>query len=154
MRTFVEHYALEVKIGTGDAQISKRGGSRPAEVWVSGSGRPHPNRCEQAFATYASHMILIVGTIRLPPANLDRARPAMIRMIETSRREDGCEGYVYAEDVAEPGLIHVIEQWRDQAALDHHFKTDHIAEWRSAWGDLGIGDRNLFAYQTGEAVPT
>ena len=99
-------------------------------------------------------MILIVGTIRLPPEKLAAARPVMIRMIEASRAEAGCEDYAYAEDVAEPGLIHVKERWRDQAALDRHFKTRHIAEWRAAWPALGIGDRNLVAYMVGEPVPT
>ncbi|WP_395671230.1 putative quinol monooxygenase [Phenylobacterium sp.] len=91
-------------------------------------------------------MILIVGSIRLPPENLDAARPVMSRMVSASRAEDGCEEYSYAEDVLEPGLIRVAERWKDQAALDRHFKTQHIAEWRSAWPSLGIGDRKLVAY--------
>ena len=60
-------------------------------------------------------MLLIVGTIRLPPERLDAARPVMRRMVEQSRAEDGCEDYAYAEDVLDPGLIHVTELWRDQA---------------------------------------
>jgi quinol monooxygenase YgiN len=99
-------------------------------------------------------MILIVGTIRLPPENLSAARPFMIRMIQASRGEDGCLDYSYAEDVAEPGLIHVKERWRDQDALDRHFKAGHIGEWRGAWPDLGIGERNLVAYVVGEPTPT
>ena len=94
-------------------------------------------------------MLLIVGTVRLPPDNLTRARPTMWRMIETSRQEDGCEDYSYAEDVFEPGLIRVQELWRDQAALDRHFASPHIAEWRSAWPALGIGERRLRLYEVG-----
>src|SRR5690606_30067336 len=67
---------------------------------------------------YAERMLLIVGIVRLPPERLDAARPVMRRMVEHSRAEDGCEGYAYAEDVLDPGLIHVTELWRDQAALD------------------------------------
>jgi quinol monooxygenase YgiN len=88
-------------------------------------------------------MLLIVGTVRLPPENLAMARPVMARMVLASRAEDGCEAYAYAEDVLEPGLIHVTEIWRDQAALDCHFRSDHIAAWRSNWPSLGIADRNL-----------
>lgn len=66
-------------------------------------------------------MLLIVGTIRLPPENLDAARPVMRRMVEASRAEPGCLDYGYAEDVLDPGLIHVKELWTDQAALDRHF---------------------------------
>jgi quinol monooxygenase YgiN len=91
-------------------------------------------------------MLLIVGTVRLPAANMDAARPIMKRMVAASRCEDGCVEYGYAEDVFEPGLIHVKELWIDQEALDRHFASEHIAEWRAAWPNLGIGDRDLRVY--------
>jgi len=95
-------------------------------------------------------MLLIVGTVRLPPGRLDDARPAMSRMIAASRAEDGCEEYSYAQDVLDAGLIHVKELWRDQAALDRHFMSEHIAAWRSTWPELGIGNRELRLYEVGE----
>ena len=95
-------------------------------------------------------MLLIVGTVRLPAHNLDRARPIMQRMVEASRAEAGCVEYGYAEDVLDPGLIHVKELWTDQVALDRHFATTHIAEWRAAWPSLGIGERDLRLYEVGE----
>ena len=91
-------------------------------------------------------MLLIVGTVRLPAANMEAARPVMKRMADASRLESDCIEYSYAEDVFEPGLIHVKEMWTDQAALDRHFASTHIAEWRAAWPGLGIGDRNLRVY--------
>lgn len=99
-------------------------------------------------------MLLIVGTVRLPPENLASARGAMQRMISASRAEDGCIDYGYAEDILQPGLIHVKEMWRDRASLDRHFASAHIAEWRAAWPELGIGDRNLVVYEVGEPQNT
>ncbi|MDM9627375.1 putative quinol monooxygenase [Rhizobium sp. S152] len=94
-------------------------------------------------------MLLIVGTIRLPPDRLDGARPVMRRMVEGSRAEDGCLAYSYAEDVLEPGLIHVKELWQDQPSLDRHFQSRHLADWRAAWPELGIHDRRLVSYEVG-----
>lgn len=99
-------------------------------------------------------MLLIVGTIRLPAENLTEARPVMKRIVEASRAEDGCLEYSYAEDLFEPGLIHIRELWTEQAALDLHFTTDHVADWRAAWPELGIGERNLRIYEVGEPRPT
>jgi quinol monooxygenase YgiN len=99
-------------------------------------------------------MLLIVGTICLPADNMEAARPAMKRMAKASRAEVGCVEYGYAEDVFSPGLIHVKELWTDQAALDRHFASAHIAEWRAAWPRLGIGDRNLRIYDVGEPRQT
>jgi len=74
----------------------------------------------------------------------------MKRMVDASRGEEGCIEYGYAEDVFDRGLIHVKELWIDQAALDRHFASDHIADWRAAWPDLGIGNRSLRLYEVGE----
>lgn len=98
-------------------------------------------------------MILIVGTVRLPADATERARPAMAAMLTASRAEDGCLTYAYAQDVLDPGLIHVVERWRDRAALDAHLRTAHMADWRAVWSDLGIGDRDLAMYETDDGRP-
>ena len=99
-------------------------------------------------------MLLIIGTVRLPPDRLEQAKPAMERMISGSRAEPGCLDYSYAQDVLDPGLIHVTEAWRDRASLDAHFKSAHIAEWRASWAELGIGERKLTLYETEGGAPT
>jgi quinol monooxygenase YgiN len=98
-------------------------------------------------------MLLIVGTIRLPAARLDAARPRMASMIEATRAEVGCLEYSYAEDVLDPCLIHIKERWRDRVALDEHLKSAHIAVWRDNGPSLGIGERNLYLYEVGEPKP-
>jgi len=99
-------------------------------------------------------MLLIIGTFRLAPERFSEARPVMERMITASRAEPGCLHYAYSADLLEPGLMRVMEVWRDQPSLDAHFASAHIAEWRSAWPALGIGQRDLVLYETGEARPT
>ena len=97
--------------------------------------------------------LIIAGTVRVPPENLAGLKPHMLAMLTASRAEDGCYEYSYAEDVAEPGLIRVYEAWRDQAALDAHFKTAHMATWRAAWPGFGVSDRKLVAYETASERP-
>ena len=97
--------------------------------------------------------LIIAGTVRVPPENLARFKPHMERMLAASRAEDGCLTYSYAEDVAEPGLIRVFEAWRDQAAIDAHFQTPHMAEWRAAWPAFGVSDRRLTLYEAAAEEP-
>ena len=92
-------------------------------------------------------MLIVAGTVRVPPQNLADFRPHMLAMLTATRAEDGCLDYAYAEDVAEPGLIRVFELWRDQAALDAHFQAPHLAAWRAAWPQFGVSERRLFAYE-------
>ena len=75
------------------------------------------------------------------------ARDAMERMITASRAEEGCLAYSYAEDILEPGLIHVAERWKDETALKRHWKSEHLVQWRATWATLGFRDRNLQLYE-------
>lgn len=98
-------------------------------------------------------MIVIMGTVRIPDGALDAARPAMTAMLVASRAEDGCLAYNYAQDVLDPCVIHIGERWRDRAALDAHFRTPHMAEWRAQFGAIGISDRDLTLYETDDGQP-
>lgn len=93
-------------------------------------------------------MIIITGSFRVPPGSIDLIRPAMETMIHASRAEDGCIEYAYALDVLDPGLVRVIERWRDRDALEAHFRTVHIADWRAQVAALAISDRELIGYDT------
>lgn len=95
-------------------------------------------------------MLLIIGTIRLPAAKLDAAKDAIAAMILASRAEPGCLAYHYAPDLLDEGLVHVKEIWRDKAALERHFASAHLAQWRAAWPALGIAERSLRLYEIGE----
>jgi quinol monooxygenase YgiN len=97
--------------------------------------------------------ILIAGTVRVPPENLEGFRPHMARMLAASRAEAGCLTYSYALDVAEPGLVRIFEAWRDQAAIDAHFQAPHMAEWRAAWPQFGVSDRRLSRYEIAAETP-
>jgi quinol monooxygenase YgiN len=97
--------------------------------------------------------LVITGTFRIPPANLDAARPAMEAMVMASSAEQGCLHYSYGEDVLEPGLIHVTEHWASRETLDAHGASAHIKTWRAAWPALGIGERDLTLFDADEGVP-
>lgn len=92
-------------------------------------------------------MIVIKGTVRIPPANLEKARSVMEQMIRASRAETGCIDYAYGVDVLDAGLIRVTERWESRDALAAHFKTAHMATWRSFFPELGITDRSLRLYE-------
>jgi quinol monooxygenase YgiN len=92
-------------------------------------------------------MVIIAGTLRVPPEKLAAFKPHMEKMLLASRAEDGCLTYSYAIDVQDPGLVRVFEAWRDQSAIDAHFHAPHLAEWRSSWSAFGVSDRKLSLYE-------
>jgi quinol monooxygenase YgiN len=91
-------------------------------------------------------MIILAGSIRVPPRNLEAARPYLETIVRESRAEPGCIAYSFAFDVLEPGLVRIFEVFADAEALAAHRASLHIAEWRAAWPELGIGDRDMHEY--------
>jgi quinol monooxygenase YgiN len=88
-------------------------------------------------------MLLVIGTIRVAPEDVARVRPVMDELVAATRAEDGCIEYSCAEDLLDPGLLHVKEIWRDKAALDAHFTAPHIAKAGAAMGSLNVQGREL-----------
>ena len=98
-------------------------------------------------------MVVILGTIRVPPENLAAARAAIERIVCGSRAEAGCLEYSYSVDVLDPEIVRITERWTDRAALDQHFRSPHLAEWQAAWERLGVTDGNFLMYAAREMGP-
>lgn len=67
-------------------------------------------------------------------------RAALIEAGETvaaaSRDEAGCLNYRIYEATDEENSFVIVEEWADDAALQAHFKTPHIAEFMPKVGTL------------------
>ena len=98
-------------------------------------------------------MIQVAGHFRVPVENLAAIRPLMRAVIAATVAEDGCLAYSYAEDVSEPGLVRVFEQWRDRDCLKAHFGSAHMRRWVEERAGLGLYDRVIRMWEVGEGEP-
>jgi quinol monooxygenase YgiN len=96
-------------------------------------------------------MIIVEGWVRLDSKDIDALRGAAAEMMRATRAaEPGCLEYAFAVDLAEPGLLRVIERWVDEAALTAHFATPHMAAFNQAlWGAKILG-ASIKAYAANE----
>lgn len=95
-------------------------------------------------------MIVIQGSVRVNPSQIEEVRDAARAMVTATRAEDGCIAYTFAEDVTDPGLIHIIERWRDQDAITAHGKTPHMAAFGAALGKIKPQGLKVCAYDAAE----
>lgn len=98
-------------------------------------------------------MIVVSGRFRLPPEQIAEARQAMAKVVASSNAEPGSRIYCYAEDVTEPGLFRVYEEWDSREAIEAHYQATHMREWQSVREALGFHDRAVVAYEAGEPTP-
>lgn len=96
-------------------------------------------------------MIIVQGTARLHPDDIAAMRAAAGPMVAATRAEPGCLAYAYAEDLLEPGLIHIAERWADEAALQAHFATPHMAAFNAALAKARVLGVEVTAYEAGAA---
>jgi len=92
-------------------------------------------------------MIICRGEARFGEGEIERLKDALAANIAATRAEDGCEGYVYAVDISDPNLLHISEQWRDQAAVDAHMGAPHMAALMAALGGAKIESIHVGAYE-------
>jgi quinol monooxygenase YgiN len=91
-------------------------------------------------------MILVTGEFRMPVARREEAVKAMERVIAATLGEPGCIAYSYAEDIREPGLFRVSEQWESREALSAHFAALHMKQWQTERAALGMTGRVVTAF--------
>lgn len=99
-------------------------------------------------------MIIVEGTARLSPEKWEKARAGMEKMIRASREEEGCIDYAYSVDLLDPGLMRIIERWKDREALAYHFSTPHMAEFRALLAEVRPDDITVRMFDAEpEALP-
>ena len=96
-------------------------------------------------------MIIVEGWVRMAGEDIDALRVAATQMMRTTRAaEPGCLEYAFALDLAEPGLLRIIERWTDEAALTAHFATPHMAAFNQALGAAAIRSASIKVYAADE----
>lgn len=90
--------------------------------------------------------VAVIGSYRFPPERMAEVRPHIKALVEATYRVDGCIAYDVAEDLFDPGLIHVSELWPDHESLARHLQAPHIEPWRTIARTCGLHDRKFVAY--------
>jgi quinol monooxygenase YgiN len=95
-------------------------------------------------------MIVVSGEFEIEAADREAGLAAAVRMATETRKEAGCQSYAFYADVEEPARIRVFEEWESGEALELHFKTPHMAEFRAALGRIKMVRGAVWRYEVAE----
>ncbi len=98
-------------------------------------------------------MIIVEGWVKLAAGELDKLRETALWMMEKTRKEEGCELYVYSTELENPDVMRISERWASPAALEAHGNSAHMAKFNEAMGKAQILGISVKAY-TAEAGRT
>jgi quinol monooxygenase YgiN len=91
-------------------------------------------------------MIIVTGEVRFGEGEIGRLHSAMEKNIHATRAEPGCARYAYSRDILEPDLLHVVEEWSDEEAVDAHMQAPHMAELMGALATAKIEALSINGY--------
>jgi quinol monooxygenase YgiN len=75
-------------------------------------------------------MIVALADVYVQIPDRERVRELMRATQASVRDEPGCISYVFAETLDDPGHFVTVQQWRDQRALDDHFRSQAFADYQ------------------------
>jgi quinol monooxygenase YgiN len=88
-------------------------------------------------------MIVITGAARIKPEFRDTMLQIGETQVRNSRAEAGCLSYHFYEDVLEPNAFFFYEEWKDQAAVDFHFKQPYCLAFIAKAREIAIGEPKI-----------
>ena len=82
----------------------------------------------------------IIAQIFIKAENVDAFLEASKGLIEKSRAEEGCITYNLYQDPNDRTKFLFFEEWKNQAAIDYHFETEHFKDFGKMLEEFASAD--------------
>jgi quinol monooxygenase YgiN len=97
-------------------------------------------------------MVIALGDVYAQIPHRDKVSELMRRTQIRVREQPGCESYVFAETLDDPGHFVVLQRWRDQAALDEHYRSPEFADYQAKIGDWLVRTSELRVHHVADTL--
>ncbi|MFJ4978023.1 putative quinol monooxygenase [Streptomyces coeruleorubidus] len=98
--------------------------------------------------------LIVSGWMDYEPGDRDTVLTALVELGRHTREEEpGCLDYAMTADPGDERRIRVYEHWTSRQALDEHFATPHIKDFRTAVAGLPRVGASLTAHTVTASHP-
>jgi quinol monooxygenase YgiN len=91
-------------------------------------------------------MLIVAGSIITEPGGREPFLIAVQPMMSATLDEPGCHEYAFTPDPNDDNRVLLYELWDDQAALDGHFASAHMAAWQETRKGLAVTGASIKKY--------
>ncbi|MFB5676471.1 putative quinol monooxygenase [Paenibacillus terreus] len=77
-------------------------------------------------------MIIIHANLNVLPEKREAFLKLTEELVKASQAEEGNQRYTLMQDVNDPNKFTMVEEWKDQAAVDFHNQTTHFQSFVAA----------------------
>lgn len=72
--------------------------------------------------------IRVVAKNKVKPERVQEFMGLCKNLIEETLKEKGCIEYGVYQELGNPEILTMLEEWKDESSLDQHIKSDHFRE--------------------------
>jgi len=91
---------------------------------------------------------IISAQVFIKPEKVDAFLEATKSLIEKSRAEEGCVSYSLYQDPQDKTKFLFFEEWKNQAAVDFHFDTEHFKKFGETLNDCASAPAVITIYDS------
>lgn len=97
-------------------------------------------------------MIIVLATVGSRAEDIEALRQDIVDMQVATATEEGSISYTFAQEIADPDTIHVIEKWRSMDDLKAHFATPHMAAFQAAMAQRPGASMEVKLYEVAQEL--
>jgi quinol monooxygenase YgiN len=97
-------------------------------------------------------MLIAVGDIYAQIGHREEVSDLMRETQERVREEPGCELFTFAEMLDDPGHFVIVEQWRDTASLDAHYRSQPFRSYQAGIARYLVRESELLVHEVASTV--
>jgi len=97
-------------------------------------------------------MLIALGDIYAQIVHREEVSDLMRSTQEQVRTQPGCDTFVFAEVLDDPGHFVVVQQWRDQAALDAHYRSEPFRNYQAGIAPYLVRESELRVHDVASTV--
>ena len=105
------------------------GGSGKSSCCSHGDKHDDKACCKEAATCVGEVKKIISAQVFIKPEKVDAFLAATQSLIEKSRAEEGNVSYSLYQDPQDKTKFLFFEEWKNQAAVDYHFATEHFQKF-------------------------
>jgi len=104
--------------------------------------------CAKAATSAADVKKIIAAQVFIKAEQVEAFLAATKDLIEKSRAEAGCVSYTLYQDPADKTRFLFFEEWKNQAAVDYHFSTEHFKKFGEVLNECASSPAIITVYDS------
>lgn len=96
----------------------------------------------------AEETLKVIARIKARPDKIEEMRALLSGLVRPTRAEPGCLRYELLHNTTDPADFTFVEEWRDDAALESHFDTEHVRAALTRFQELAAEPMDLRRYRS------